>query len=143
MENASKALLIAGGVMIAILLLSIVMYLVVTYKEMGETYEDISLENEVKNFNSNFIKFIGRKDITAQEIVTTINYCQEYEESYGTAPEINVVNASPYNISKIKRDLIEFITISNNNNWKFSCNVGNVLYDDKGKVSKIIFTKEN
>ena len=141
MENASKALLIAGGVMIAILILSIVMYLVATYKEVGETHQDISLENEVKSFNSNFTKFIGREDITAQEIVTIINYCQEYEESYETAPKIEVLNASSYNISKIKRDLIEFITVSSDNNWKFACNVESVVYDDKGKVSKIIFTK--
>lgn len=141
MENASKALLIAGGVLIAVLILSIAVHLVVTYKEVGTAYEDMNVENEVKSFNNNFTKFIGRTDITPQEIVSIINYCEEYEQNYGVAPEIDIKNASPYNITKIKKDAIEFIITSTNNKWTFYCDVKNVSYDEQGKINKIVFTK--
>ena len=80
MENASKALLIGGGVLIAILILSMGVYLFATYGSLGETYQQNLTSGEIKKFNSNFIKFEGRNNITAQEIVTLYKFIKSYNE---------------------------------------------------------------
>ena len=141
MENASKAFLIAGGVLIAILILSLGVYLVSTYGKLGTTYEGVTQENEIKKFNSNFTSLEGRTDITAQEIVTTINFCDEYENNYGTTASIVISNAG-WSTDKIKtkeNGEIAFITDCTSKEYKFRCNT---IYDNEtGMVKTIIFTK--
>ena len=88
MENASKALLMAGGVLIAILILTVVVILFNTYGQLAPTYEKELEENEIKKFNSNFTKFEGREDITIQEIVTLTNFAKQYEEKTETTVEV-------------------------------------------------------
>lgn len=73
MENAAKALLIAGGVLIAILILSLFAYL--TRKMGGSTAGIYSLmsQNEISEFNQKFLKYDGRQDLTIQDVVTIVN----------------------------------------------------------------------
>lgn len=143
MENASKALLIAGGVLIAVLILSAGVYLVMTSKEVGTTYGSVAEENETKSFNSNFIQFLERTDITAHEIVTIINYSKEYEREHGAAPNIIIKNAPNYTTDKISNNSIGFITMSSEKGWTFSCKSGSISYDEKGRVNSITFVKNN
>lgn len=142
MENASKALLMAGGVLIAILILSLGVYLFTTSRQLGTTYEGVIQENEIKKFNSNFTKYEGRTDITAQEIITTINLCKEYEENYGISTDIAISNISGWSVNKInskENGEIAFITDCTNENYKFSCSIS---YDDKtGIINKVNFRK--
>lgn len=143
MENASHAFLIAGGVLIAILILSLGVYLVLTYSQLGTTYEGVIEENEIKKFNSNFTSLEGRNDITAQEIITVINFCDEYENNYGITASIVISNAG-WSADKIKakeNGEIAFITDCTNKQYKFRCNT---IYDNKtGMVKTITFTKIN
>lgn len=80
MENASKALLIAGGILVAMLILSIGIYLFNNYRDVGITYEKTLSAAEIEKFNSNFTKFEGRNDITIQEIVSVVNFAKQYKE---------------------------------------------------------------
>lgn len=77
MENASKALLISGGILIALLIISIGVYLYITYSQIGDTYEKNLTANEIMKFNNHFTEFEGRQNITAQEILTLYNFIQE------------------------------------------------------------------
>ena len=56
MENASKALLIGGGVLIALLILSIGVYLFVEFRNLGTSYEKNIETSEIQKFNTNFLK---------------------------------------------------------------------------------------
>ncbi len=130
MENASRALLMAGGVLIAIIIISIAVYMFTTYSNVGTRYETITESNEKIKFNTNFTKFEGRTDITAQEIVTIVNFAKDYYENN----QINItVNAS--GMSDTSNDgLIEFV--KSNSNKRFKCDG---IYYSNGRVNKIIF----
>jgi len=124
MENASKALLIAAEILIGILILSIAVYIVMTIRSVTDTYQDRMSEQEVTKFNSYFFKYDGRTDILAQEIVSVVQYAQEFNNEKSLGPEINIfVDGVRYTISRnytseadkktkmgnFNRRLIEFI----------------------------------
>ena len=70
MENATKALLIIGATMLAILTLTIGVYMMGKFGNASDTYVTKLDIIELQKYNSNFEVFIGRNDITAQEIVS-------------------------------------------------------------------------
>ena len=78
MENASQALIIAGSILIAMLVLSVGVYLVSSYSQVGTAYEERQTSTELSAFNSRFFEFEGRTDITAQEIITLKKYIEDY-----------------------------------------------------------------
>lgn len=88
MENASKAMLISGGVLIAMLVISIGVYLFANYSNVGSSYENRMEAAEIQKFNVNFTKFEGRTDITIHEIVTLTNFVKQYEEKTGIETKV-------------------------------------------------------
>ena len=59
MENASKALLMAAGVLIGILILSLGVYLFVSFSQhASQTYDQIK-EDQINQFNSEFVALQG------------------------------------------------------------------------------------
>lgn len=79
MENISKALLIAGAVLISVLILVIAVVLHGRYSEAAKDIEGTQAAQELSDFNNEFEKYIGRKDIKIQEILTVKNLVAEYE----------------------------------------------------------------
>ncbi len=77
MENASKALIIAGAVLIGILIISMGVLLATTLQKTAKTYYTSMNTNEIQKFNSeitkNFIIENGNTYITAQGIITLKN----------------------------------------------------------------------
>lgn len=97
MENASKALVIAGSILIAMLILGIGVYLFAQYSEIGTEYERTLATNQTMSFNEKFYNFQNRTDITAQEIVTLAHFAINYNnpDNPPTVPvEIIVVGSS-------------------------------------------------
>ena len=91
MENASKALLMAAGVLIAIMVASIFALLFSTMSEYTRSYEERKQTEELQAFNLQFEKYLQYKDdgtqigVTAQDIVTVINLAKSYNEKMGYA----------------------------------------------------------
>lgn len=130
MENASQALLIAGSILIALIILSIGVYLVANYAKVSESYENTQALTEITKFNANFTAFEGRNDITAQEIVTLNNLVKEYNDK--NDPDI-IINPK---IGEASEDGAKFI--KDNDGKKFRCE--SVNYDNStGRVSSITF----
>ncbi len=127
MENASKALLIAGVALIAILILSIAIYLFTLYSNQAKEYNDIISGTELQKFNSKFDVYIGRDDITAQEIASVFNLAKEYQGSV----EIQINKT----FSGTEEFVKEFF------NSTFSC-TDSVYDNNTGKIVKLVF-KEN
>lgn len=77
MENASKALIIAGAVLIGILIISMGVLLATTLQKTAKTHYTSMSTNEIQKFNSeitkNFIIENGNTYITAQGIITLKN----------------------------------------------------------------------
>ena len=93
MENASKALLIAGGVLIVVLIISLAVYL---FADFGSKSASINAQNSQKQlsaFNSKFTSYQGFKDadgnwqITIYDIITVKGYALENNEKYENADE--------------------------------------------------------
>lgn len=84
MENASQALIISGTILIALLVISVGVYLVVSYSKVSESYGQTQATDAITKFNANFTKFINREDILAQEIITLKNFAQNYDNENGT-----------------------------------------------------------
>ena len=83
MENASKALLIAGGVLIAMLVLSLGVYFARTYAEhTARIYQQ--MENSKRTeFNQQFIKYDGMANLNIQDVATLINLAKDSNEVNG------------------------------------------------------------
>lgn len=138
MENASKALLLAGGVLIAILILTLGITLYTQLSNQSREYNKTISEVELEKFNSNFDVYIGRKDIKAQEIVTVVNLAQEY----GNQVQIYLRSSKmEFTASKTQEDFIK-----ENQDKLFKCTLNtsasnsNPTYDENGKIVKLTFT---
>lgn len=75
MENAAKALLIAAGVLLGILLLSLMVTLFASSSSLSRSYDEAKQAEAIQQFNSNFTKYLG-KDLTRHEVETIINYAR-------------------------------------------------------------------
>lgn len=76
MENASKALLIAGGVLITMIVASFGVYLYGVYHDHSEKMLAKMSEKEVSEFNAKFLAFED-KELTANEVVSILNLVRE------------------------------------------------------------------
>lgn len=78
MENASKALIMAAGILIGILILTLMITLFASAGSLSKSYDDARKADEVQQFNVNFIKFVGR-DLNIHEVVTICNFAEKHE----------------------------------------------------------------
>lgn len=148
MENASKALLIAGGVLIAIAALTVGIYLRAKLGNVSESYVDELDLIEIQKYNSYFESFIGRDDITAQEIITVINIAQE--KQFGTEVYISTgrrrTKYTEKNDDEKNVFLKEHINCMDSdgsikNIYTLDSNFFPIKYYENGIIKEITFTK--
>ena len=86
MENASKALIMAGAVLLGVLILTVTVAL---FRSLGSSSAVIMEEIEnarIAEFNNQFLKYYGLEEgITAHDIVTIINLANDYNKKLGIA----------------------------------------------------------
>lgn len=122
MENASKALLMAGGVLIGILILALMVTLFASAKSLSNGYETTKQSETIQQFNVNFTKYVG-KDLTIHQVVTICNFALENGFSKASIQGI-----------KDKDDI-------KNNNKKYILIING--YSEEGYISSISFTEKN
>jgi len=143
MENASKALIIAGAVLITIMILTIGVYLVGRFGSTADSYTITLDATELQKYNSNYEVFIGREDITAQELVTLVNLTQQSTQT--TIVEIDGTNCTNDWNEKKKNEFLEnnILTYKSDGSitglYKYIDN--SIQYDNYGKVKVIKFEK--
>ena len=167
MENASKALMMAAGVLMGMMILSLGVYL---YYSLG-TYITSNQErmdsNELNKFNTQFIKYINCKsdgtqefELTIHDVVTVANLAYENNkkynlisttEDYGESTLYVTVNAeikkedgSIETINHLERNINEKSTeiLSNNLETKYLCKNDDIIYSNiTGRVCSINFIK--
>ena len=82
MENASKALIMAAGVLIGVLILSLA---VVLFTNFGATSQGVYTqmeERQLTQYNAQFTVYSGRTDITIYDIISVANLAKENNETY-------------------------------------------------------------
>lgn len=154
MENATKAMLIAAGVLIGVMIISLGVAL---FAEL-DTYVQSSQEqirfNEQNSFNTKFTKYI-RDDLTIQDIITVANLANENNNSYN-ATETERGNQGALYVtvyleteddprepieSNIQERMVELLTVNKEKTYK--CEDTDVKYSEKtGRIYEIYF-KEN
>lgn len=91
MENASKALIMACGVLIGVLLLSLAAYLFVDFGSTAAKINEQNAQQRVVEFNSRFTSYENRTGLTIYDVITVLGYAQENNAYY-------VDNLSEYEI---------------------------------------------
>lgn len=146
MENASNALIMAAGVLIGILILSLGVYLFVDF---GQTSAQIHEQNEQKQltqFNSKFTSYEGKEELTIYDIITVAGYAYENNEYYENDNEFKIfvlieTTQIQDDINEKRNELIENeqsqITATNTELPTYNCKIE---YEN-GRVRKVIFKK--
>jgi len=81
MENASKALIIAGGMLIAIMVASLFVYLFTTYGRYAENMYDRINQRQLTEANNEYTKYEGASDNTIYDVVTVANKAKDHNTS--------------------------------------------------------------
>lgn len=90
MENASKALIIAAAVLIAILILSLFTYLNSQMAESTSKFYAKLEEHEISEFNQQFLNYAGNSKLKIQDVVTIINLAKDNNQSQKRLTTIKV-----------------------------------------------------
>lgn len=121
MENASKALLMAGGILLGVLILALMVTLFASSKSLSNSYETTKQSEAIQQFNVNFTKYLGQ-DLTIHQVVTICNFALEN-------------GFSENDIKGLKtKDNIK------NNNSKYKLTINS--YSDDGYVNSISFIEK-
>lgn len=78
MENASKALLMAGEILIGILLLFILVYFSRMASSFTNQIDSNIATKQIQEFNAKFEKYNNKDNLTPQDIVTLSNIVRDY-----------------------------------------------------------------
>jgi len=82
MENASKALLIAGGILVAMLTISIFYFMFGKMSEVSEAISENTDQKELISFNSSFEAY-NKKVMYGADVVSVMNKAIDNNRSYG------------------------------------------------------------
>ena len=82
MENASKALLMAAGVLMGVLILSLAVYLYTSFSSSTAAMEKQMELDEINNFNNKFLAYDGKTDLTIYDVYTVANLAAENNIKY-------------------------------------------------------------
>lgn len=151
MENASKALIMAGGVLIGVLILSLMVYLFLSFGANSKEIYDRIEDNQLLQFNANFNVYEGREDLTIHQVVSVASLAKENNEKYPNRADhqvqviLNNMGVDSSNdfqntdISKMQELVDLYTTVDNTGeiNKTFTCT--KVEYNDIGRVSSITF----
>lgn len=162
MDNAPRALIMAGEILIAIMVVSLFTVIVTVFGNFSSNTNAKLAQSRITAFNSKFYKFQYRIDISAQEVASAINYAKESNDENdlnyigkinGTSDESNkfirvyigntewfqsIGNDNYSDNNKFKSELQNWI--NENNDKCFKCDIGNVKVmtqpsdDNPGKI---------
>ena len=92
MENATRAFIMAAGVLLGVLILSLGIYLFSIFGQYSANAYETMEKNQITQFNSQFFKYYGN---------TTYSYVDENGKSTSTAGKIDYVAAWYFKAAKM------------------------------------------
>ncbi len=149
MENASKALIIAGVILIGVLLLALMVYFFTSASGLRSAYSNNINNTRITEFNTKFTKYNITKEqyknsnerdyVTVHDIVTLANYAKEFNQELteDAAEYIEVIcekkNYESYTQSDLNDEIKAYIE-------KKFVSTGEIEYDSAtGRITKIEF----
>lgn len=131
MENASKALIYAGEILLGVLLLTLMVFMFHSAGTFSDTVDKNIEEKQISEFNAPLEKYRGRTDITAQDVITMGNYAKQYNEDIGSI-KIKVI------VNNVDSKYKNAYTLGNNSDLVYEF-INKYSYDDSKK--EIIYFK--
>lgn len=134
MENASKALLIAGGILLALMTLSLVIYMSTSTTRIVQAQNEKKVAKELQSFNESYEAY-NKRLMYGTDVITVYNKAADYNKKGESFISIKVYdkNGNEISISYEK----EF------KNKVFECVDDAIEYDDEtGKISQMIFREK-
>ena len=123
MENASKALIISGEILIAVLVLSLASYVITQFGSFSKTLNTKMEESQITGFNVRFTNFSGRANISAQEISSLVNLANQRNAEYNAnSGDDFYVDVLLDGNSILNTNINEFLE-TNKNNTYYYCNL--------------------
>lgn len=158
MENASKALIMAGGILIALLIIGSLVLMFTSLQDYRNSEEQSTKDTQVAKFNDQFEPY-KKDDLTLMELKSVYNKIESNNKKY---PEYEIEFRIEIE-KKVQKNNLQFIYAKEENdgtlsdienysinndlktledeikiNTKFKCK--SVAYDnDNGRISKMIF----
>lgn len=82
MENASKALIMAAGILIGILIISLGVFLFVNFASTSTTLHAKIKQEQIDQFNAQFTSYEAKDDNTIYDILTLVNLAKNNNNYY-------------------------------------------------------------
>lgn len=136
MENASKALIIAGGMLIALMVASLFVYLFTVYGNNAKEMYSKIYENQKTEALNQYTKYEGSSENTIYDVVSVINKAQDNNNSlnlssgdrgYITVAIVGGVSIHGINNSNLQNvsneNIAQLLQAYSDNGARFSCNV--------------------
>lgn len=154
MEDAVKALLIAAGVMIGVMIISLGVTLFSSLSQYTDNAQVQIEENALQKFNEQYTKYINCADtpatatpeftLTIHDVVTVANKAYENNKKYGldSADENNYYVTVKIGTTELQKDInITAADILKQKNDKtYKCTYSNVRTNpNTGRVCEVIF----
>lgn len=122
MDNAAKALLLAGGILIGVLLISVGMYMLTSFREVYSQNMNLLDSNRKNNFNSFLMKFNNNSTILGRDAWNILAYAKdasndEYSFGYG------IESTGKLNSNNFRKML--FFTESLDSSYNYQYVIGN------------------
>ena len=121
MENASKAILIAGGVLLMIMALSLAMFI---FRNIGnstsEYYEQLE-QSDIDEFNQKFTKYERKNDLTIQDVVSIVNLAKDNNQAEKMPVKVKVTLGTNELQNKSENDLNSLLAENADPNIRFKC----------------------
>jgi type II secretory pathway pseudopilin PulG len=105
MENASKALIIAGSILLAIIILSLIVYVATSTSRMVQAQEEKKATEEIATFNKQYEAY-NKKRMYGTDVITVIKKAMEYNSKGGEQIKVELTIHTTY------ETVIQTITIN-------------------------------
>ena len=143
MENASNALIMAAGVLIGVLILSLAIFLITDFGQTSSEINQRVTDQQLVEFNANFTSYEGKEGLTIYDIVSVAGFARENNNYYDNQDYYKVtVKIGNKEIQNYSSDNLNNLIKEEQNTTplpQYKCSVKE--YHDNGRVKTVIFTK--
>lgn len=143
MENASKALIMAGSILIGVIIMTIGVTIFTSFGSTSEKIQKQMNEKAIAEFNAHFTKYVGMQDCTIHDIVSLANFARKFNkeieiDSYITVilDNKNLATETGRNVENLIK-LLEEEPIENKDIKYYKCT--DIEYDEYGRINFIQF----
>lgn len=140
MENASNALIMAGGILLAIMIITFGVVLISIFGNFTKDQEEEMAKTSVMQFNNQFLQYEGEGN-TVHDIVSVINLVKDIQnQDIARVIQVRVNGRSDINENTTEQNLQNFLRDGYNSEGEpitiYECIVH---FDGEGRIDRMTF----